>query len=402
MTIFAVNSPMLDELKALNAEVGKRYYAVIVVMNYRGAIRVKRAAHAARRLTLELVRQPLLGSSPQLLEAAPYSTAIPKWHARCLGLACMTRQGLMPEKIPPTFDSSPLRARQRSCITSCVHRSLADSFSANLLQIVFLEVNPFAEEAFFGIARRMRLISDRCQFNAAYVIGDLGQVIRCRRDIAVDDGFFGNRALDCAVNRAFDYFLAVVVVNLNGVERLEEFEIVAYCQIDISTYFVFKGLLGRELAFQVSKCSIFEVNFLSKDSKRSEELSSGSIFHQRILVMPSYDGREVKCSLRKPGVSDGLLVSFNILIDIDSLIMENEGDQITFGSRSNITGLVDEDREFVHCEPFCRNKKMPGDSPRLLRQPSMAERYLVYITGQDALSSRNYNKQTFDVKGLRG
>lgn len=155
-------------------------------------------------------------------------------------------------------------------IMGCVYRNLADSFSANLLQIVFLEVNPFAEETFFGIACCMRLISDRCQFNAAYVIGDLGQVIRCRRDVAVDDGFFGNRVLDCAVNRAFDYFLAVVVVNLNGVERLEEFEIVAYCQIDISTYFVFKGLLGRELAFQVSKCSIFEVNFLSKDSKCSE------------------------------------------------------------------------------------------------------------------------------------
>ena len=71
MTIFAVNSPMLDELKALNAEVSKRYYAVIVAMNYRGAIRIKRAAHAARRLTLGLVRQPLLGG------AAPSSWKLP-------------------------------------------------------------------------------------------------------------------------------------------------------------------------------------------------------------------------------------------------------------------------------------------------------------------------------------
>lgn len=31
-------------------------------------------------------------------------------------------------------------------IMGCVYRNLADSFSANLLQIVFLEVNPFAEE----------------------------------------------------------------------------------------------------------------------------------------------------------------------------------------------------------------------------------------------------------------
>lgn len=349
-------------------------------------IHVKRAAHAARRLTLGLVHQPLLGGSPQLLEVAPYGTTIPKRHARYLGLAFTMKQGLMSAIIPPTLAGSPLRVCQKPYITSYVHRNLVDSFFANFLQVVFLKVNPFAEEAFFGIACCMRLISNRCQLNAAYVIGDLGQVIRRWRDVAINDGLFGNRAFDCAVNRACDYFLAVVVVNLNGVERLEEFEIVAYCQINISTYLVFKGLLGRELAFQVSKCSIFEVNFLSKDSKCSEELSSGSIVHQRILIMSSYDGREVKCGLRKPSVSDGLSVSFNILIDIDSLIMENEGDQIAFGSRSSITGLVDEDREFVHCEPFCRNKKMPGDSPRLLRQPSIAERYLVYITGQGALS----------------
>lgn len=71
MTIFAVNSPMIDELKALNAEVSKRYYAVIVAMNYRGAIRGKRTAHAARRLTLELVRQPLLGGQPPALGSCP-------------------------------------------------------------------------------------------------------------------------------------------------------------------------------------------------------------------------------------------------------------------------------------------------------------------------------------------
>lgn len=349
-------------------------------------IHVKRAAHAARRLTLGLVHQPLLGGSPQLLEVAPYGTTIPKRHARYLGLAFTMKQGLMSAIISPTLVGSPFRVCQKPYITSGVYWNLADSFFANFLQVVFLKVNPFAEEAFFGIACCMRLMPNRCQLNAAYVIGDLGQVMRRRRDVAINDGLFGNRAFDCAVNRACDYFLAVVVVNLNGVERLEEFEIVAYCQINISTYLVFKGLLGRELALHVSKCSIFEVNFLSKDSKRSEELSSGSIFHQRIPVMSSYDGREVKCTLRKPGVSDGLLVSFNILIDIDSLIMEDEGDQIAFGFRSNIAGLVDEDREFVHCEPFCRNKKMPGDSPRLLRQPSIAERYLVYNTGQGALS----------------
>lgn len=364
-------------------------------------IHVKRAAHAARRLTLGLVHQPLLGGSPQLLEVAPYGTTIPKRHARYLGLAFTMKQGLMSAIIPPTLVGSPFRVCQKPYITSGVYWNLADSFFANFLQVVFLKVNPFAEEAFFGIACCMRLMPNRCQLNAAYVIGDLGQVMRRRRDVAINDGLFGNRAFDCAVNRACDYFLAVVVVKLNGVERLEEFEIVAYCQINISPYLVFKGLLGRELALHVSKCSIFEVNFLSKDSKRSEELSSGSIFHQRIPVMSSYDGREVKCTLRKPGVSDGLLVSFNILIDIDSLIMENEGDQIAFGFRSNIAGLVDEDREFVHCEPFCRNKKMPGDSPRLLRQPSIAERYLVSITGQDALSSRNYNEQTFDIQRAR-
>ena len=51
-----------------------------------------------------------------------------------------------------------------------------------------------------------------------------------------------------------------------------------------------------------------------------------------------------------------------------------------------------------HCVNTALLTKMPGDSPRLLRQPSIAERYLVYITGQDALSSRNYNKQTFDIQ----
>lgn len=41
--------------------------------------------------------------------------------------------------------------------------------------------------------------------------------------------------------------------------------------------------------------------------------------------------------------------------------------------------------------------KMPGDSPRLLRQPSIAERYLVYIIGQEAVSRCNYSDGCWHV-----
>ena len=66
MTIFAVNSPMLGESKALNAEVSKRYYAVIVTMNYRGAIRIKRCACCSALDARACAPAPAGGQPPTL------------------------------------------------------------------------------------------------------------------------------------------------------------------------------------------------------------------------------------------------------------------------------------------------------------------------------------------------
>lgn len=50
-----------------------------------------------------------------------------------------------------------------------------------------------------------------------------------------------------------------------------------------------------------------------------------------------------------------------------------------------------------HCVNTAPLTNMPGDSPRLLRQPSIAERYLVYITGQEAVSRCNYSDGCWHV-----
>lgn len=372
-------------------------------------IHVKRAAHAARRLTLGFVHQPLPEGTFRLSEVAPYGATIPKWHARYLGLASMTKQGLMPRKFPaqdslrdderpiaggspPALERPSIAERHRvsTMASSALSRKtydtsefLANSLFANLLQVVFLEVNPFAKETLFGATRFACLVSNCCQLNAAYVIGDLKQIIRCGRGVAINDGLLRNRFFNRTVNCTLNHSLPIVVIDFDDIERLKEFEAVAYRSANVAMHFACQIIGAPNLSFLVCECQISEIGLFGKDAECRESFFAYLEIHRVERCMPSGDGREMERFRVEPGVPHALLILANACCDVVFLIMKNQGDQIVFRAGADVSRFVNKDGKLPHLNSSCRKIKNAGGNPRLLRQAFLLEsRLRILRTGK--------------------
>ncbi len=261
----------------------------------------------------------------------------------------------------------------------------------DLPQVVLFEVDPLAEEAPFGFPGFAGLVSDRRQLDSAYVIGNLEKEIRCGGSISVHNGFFRNGFLDYGVYRPFNDALPVVVIDLHCIEGLKELEVVLDHIRDVFSHLLFQGGLICVFALQVGKGYVIEFNLLGKDSKSRKELLPCLKVHQRIVVVASCYGREVECLHGKPCVAERLCVAFDIGAYIYCLVMKNQSYQISLGARTGIARFVDEDGEFIHYGPFCRNKNAGGQPPAT-STALLAERYLFYITTKGVLSRYDYTR----------
>ena len=355
--------------------------------------RVKRVAHAARRLTPGSARQPFLGLILQYLEAAPCGMTVPKWHAGCLDLASMAKQGLMPKEAPRLFRRSFQGIVCSLHVMNYQQRKLAKSFLAKFFQPVFLKGNVIAEETSFAAALFVSFVSNRCQFNAADIVGHLKEPVGFGRCVFMDNCVFGERFFKRGMYGVSYDFLPVVVIDFDAVVLLEEPKIVLEEQPQVLFHSARKVVSARIFAFSESECFVSNGAFFGKNAESCQKALPFADWTQGVLVVSTQNRSEVERRIGKPRFGKRFVEMQDVARDIVVLVVKDKRQQIELGSWANIAGFIDEDRQLAH-EKTSINKNAGGNPPAL-GQPSIAERWLSYTTGWGAFSRCNYSKHMF-------
>lgn len=353
----------------------------------------KHAAHTVRRLMLGSVRQPLLGDDSQYLEAASCGMTAFEWHARSLDLASMAKQGLMLKKAPRLL----LQAFQwKVCGLYAVdyqQRKLAKSFLAKFFQPVFLKGNVIAEETSFAASLFVPLVSNRCQLNAADIVGHLKESVGFGRCVFIDNCVFRKRLFKGGMYGVSYDFLAVVVIDFDAVILLEEPKIVLEEQFQVLSHSARKADGTRVFAFSESERFILNGAFLGENAKSCQKALSFADWAQGILVVSTQDRSEVERRIGKSRFGKRFVEMRDVATDVVVLVMKDKRQQVELRSGANIAGFIDEYRQLAH-EKTSINKNAGGNPPAL-GQPSIAERWLSYTTGQSVFSRCNYSKHMF-------
>ena len=352
-----------------------------------------RAAHTVRRLTLGSVHQPLPTPIPRHLEAASCGMTTLKRHARTLDLASMAKQGLMPKEAPRLFRGS---FQGKVCSLYAVdyrQQNLAKSFLAKFLQPVFLQGDVIAEETSFAAALFVSFVSNRCQFNAADIVGHLKEPVGFGRCVFIDNCVFRKRLFKGGMYGVSYDFLAVVVIDFDAVVLLEEPKIVLEEQLQVLSHSARKADGTRVFAFSESERFVLNGAFFGKNAESCQEALSFADWTQGVLVVSTQNRSEVERRIGKPRFGKRFVEMQDVARDIVVLVVKDKRQQIELGSWANIAGFIDEDRQLAH-EKTSINKNAGGNPPAL-GQPSIAERWLSYTTGRGAFSRCNYSKHMF-------
>lgn len=353
----------------------------------------KHAAHTVRRLMLRSVRQPLLGDDSQYLEAASCGMTAFEWHTRSLNLASMVKQGLMLKEAPRLL----LQAFQwKVCSLYAVdyrQQNLAKSFLAKFFQPVFLKGNVIAEETSFAAALFVSFVSNRCQFNAADIVGHLKEPVGFGRCVFIDNCVFRKRLFKGGMYGVSYDFLAVVVIDFDAVVLLEEPKIVLEEQLQVLFHSARKVVGARVFAFSESERFVLNGAFFGKNAESCQKALSFADWTQGVLVVSTQNWSEVERRIGKPRFGKRFVEMQDVARDIVVLVVKDKRQQIELGSWANVAGFIDEDRQLAH-EKTSINKNAGGNHPAL-GQPSIAERWLSYTTGRGVFSRCNYSKHMF-------
>lgn len=353
----------------------------------------KRATHAARCLMLGLVYRPLLGDAPQCLEAAPCGATVFKCHVGYLCLVSMVKQGLMLKRPPRLFRQVFLWKACSLYAVNYQQQKLAKPFLAKFLQPVFLQGDVIAEEAPFAAALFVPLVSNCRQLNAADIVGHLKEPVGFGRCVFVDNCVFGKRLFKGGMYGVSYDLLAIVVIDFDAVVLLEELKIVLEKQPQVLFHSVRKADGARIFVFSESERSISNGAFLGENAESCQKALSFADWAQGILVVSTQNGSEVERPIGKPRFGKRFVEMRDVARDVVVLIMKDKRQQVELGSWANVAGFIDEDRQLAH-EKTSINKNAGGNPPAL-GQPSIAERWLSYTTGQSAFSRCNYSKHMF-------
>lgn len=356
-------------------------------------ISVNCAAYAARRLTLGLVRRPLLGGFPQHLEVAPCGTTMHTWHARYLGLASMTKQGLMPRDTPRLLRQAFQRKVCNSYTMNHLWRKLVKPLFAKFLQPVLLQRNAIAEETSFAAALLVPFVANRRQLKAADIVGHLKEPVGFGCCVFIGNCVFGERLFERGMYGISYDFLSVVVIDFDAVVLLEELKIVLEKKLQVLFHPARKVDSARVFAFSESERFILNGAFLGENAESCQKALSFADCAHGILVVSTQNRSEVERRIGKSRFGKRFAEMRDVARDVVALVVENKCQQVELGSWANIAGFIDEYRQLAH-EKTSINKNAGGNPPAL-GQPSIAERWLFYTTDQSVLSRCNYSKHMF-------
>ena len=263
---------------------------------------------------------------------------------------------------------------------------------------VFGESSSVTEKQLFGGALLLSFVFEGSEFHGAGVISYLGKPIVVRRGIAKEYGVFRQGGLDGISQCLGDEGLPVVVVNLDVVVFLEQGKILLKKLRDVP----FDNQLrcgnvfarAEQLRLFVRDGLVFEGEVLQEHAERGEEPLPFLHVHVPVLVVSIEERRRMHGMIWKLSLPERFSIAAFVGVDVESLVVEQQGDEIVLGFRPDVAGFVDEDGEICHRTEYLQYKKCRGETPGC-RKPSVNGRPVSLYHIPRSRASSLYSKQVF-------
>ena len=232
------------------------------------------------------------------------------------------------------------------------------------LQVVFLQTSRSHEKLVLRPAQPLmaKLFIEKRE--RAEHVGGLEQAVFRRRYLP-DVGF--QERVEEGVHQVGDLFLAVVVVDDDLVEPLQESQVIPQEHAHVAGYSGNHLVVVCELALPENEGLVRDVAQAHEVEKRAEQLAPRSQIHARVVLLAPDERRRVYCvGFRKALLDEMPLQVLDLIGDVEPLLVEEQRDDVVRGMAlvgAEVSRFVDEHAQLAH-RTFPRKEKWRGKSPR--------------------------------------
>lgn len=277
-------------------------------------------------------------------------------------------------------------------------KTSVDPLSANLFEVVLLEISDTSEKLDVGSRFQMPLVLGSRQLDSAQIIGDLREPVQFGGGVFVYGRLTRDGALDSEVKRLRYDALPVIVVDFHLVKVLqigllrskEALHVGFYCSRQL-------GSICDATAFLENECGVSDGKMFREYSECMKlTLPAANVF-PFVVVLPIKQWVEMKGDCIEQLFREGAFVLGDIGLNGFILPMEHQSDKVKIGLKCRIARFVYENRQLPH-EPTPFKIKMSGGKPPDARRSLYSRKPLILYHAEHFLSSRNYNKQMFEIQ----
>ena len=294
------------------------------------------------------------------------------------------------------LECSPFAKEQH--ISDLTAKTSVESLSANLFEVVLLEISDTSEKLDVGSRFQVPFVLGSRQLDSAQIIGDLREPVQLGGSVFVYGRLIRDGALDSEMKRFRYDALPVIVVDFYLVEVLqigllrskEALHVGFYCSRQL-------GSICDATAFLENECGVSDGKMFREYSECMKlTLPAANVF-PFVVVLPIKQWVEMKGDRIEQLSREGAFVLDDIGLNGLILPMEHQSDKVKIGSKCRIARLVYENRQLPH-EPTPFKIKMSGGKPPDARRSLYSRKPLILYHAEHFLSSRNCNKQMFEIQ----
>ena len=294
------------------------------------------------------------------------------------------------------LECSPFAKEQH--ISDLTAKTSVESLSANLFEVVLLEISDTSEKLDVGSRFQVPFVLGSRQLDSAQIIGDLREPVQFGGGVFVYGRLTRDGALDSEVKRLRYDALSVIVVDFYLVKVLqigllrskEALHVGFYCSRQL-------GSICDATAFLENECGVSDGKMFREYSECMKlTLPAANVF-PFVIVLPIKQWVEMKGDCIEQLFREGAFVLGDIGLNGLILPMEHQSDKVKIGSKCRIARFVYENRQLPH-EPTPFKTTMSGGKPPDARRSLYSRKPLILYHAEHVLSSRNCNKQMFEIQ----
>lgn len=294
------------------------------------------------------------------------------------------------------LECSPFAKEQH--ISDLTAKTSVESLSANLFEVVLLEISDTSEKLDVGSRFQVPFVLGSRQLDSAQIIGDLREPVQLGGSVFVYGRLIRDSALDSEMKRFRNDALPIIVVNFYLVKvlqirllRLEEaLHVGFYCSRQL-------GSICDATAFLENECGVSDGKMFREYSECMKlTLPVANVF-PFVIVLPIKQWVEMKGDCIEQLFREGAFVLGDIGLNGLILPMKHQSDKVKIGLKCRIARLVYENRQLPH-KPTPFKIKMSGGKPPDARRSLYSRKPLILYHAEHFLSSRNCNKQMFEIQ----